>query len=224
MIEERWSAREYQQADGATGVSVVAYFENTTPVGSMKEVAKEAVTRINRQAAWEAVATALAARRPAQPDSAQIRRLLGTLDTTKDEVARRNTLFWLGLFGKNDPAVQEKLLSLFRTSKDQRVRQAAVEAIGMLGIQEARPDVEAVLKGAKKLGDWDNSDTEQVWYLLRALGRLGEGDLRSRVPTSDVNKRRLLIELAQFQETGEIPAMTEAEKEELAKARKNVRG
>ena len=73
----------------------------------------------------------------AEPDPAQVKRLLGMLDTTKDDVAQRTTIFWLGLVGKNDPAVKERLLTVFRTNKVQNVREASAEALGMMGIQEA---------------------------------------------------------------------------------------
>jgi hypothetical protein len=201
----------------------VTYFEGTTPAWSMKEVAKGAVSRIYRQAAWESSAAALSAAYPGAPDPAQVRRLLGTLDTSKDDEVRRTTIFWLGLTGQGDPAVKEKLLAIFRTSKDQSVRQASVEAIGMLGIQEARGEIEAILSG-KKIGDWDNSDTEQVWYLLRALFRMGQSNLASLIPKTDLKQRSMLRDLVSFQETGEIPPMSESERQELEKARKNPRG
>jgi len=145
------------------------------------------------------------------------------LDTTKDDVAQRTTIFWLGLVGKNDPAVKERLLTVFRTNKVQNVREASAEALGMLGIQDAREGAEAALAGTKKVGDWDVSDTEQAWYLLRYLGRIGVGDLASRFPKADMKMRRVLTELVRFQEAGEMPRMSETEQQELEKARKNVK-
>ncbi|MGH9317773.1 MAG: hypothetical protein ACRD1P_11800 [Thermoanaerobaculia bacterium] len=201
----------------------VTYFEGTVPVVSMKEVARKAVTRIYRQAAWEATAATLASSFPVEADPARVRRLLGTLDTTKDDDALRTTIFWLGLVGENDPAVKEKLFAIFRTSKTQNVRQAAAESLGMLGVQDAREEMEAILAGKRKVGDWDNTDMEEDWYLLCSLHRLGVGDLRSRIPKSEINMRRLLTELVQFKETGEIPRLSESEQQELEKARKNLK-
>lgn len=201
----------------------LTYYEATVPVMSMKEVVKEAVSRIYRQSAWEAAAGALSANFQAEPDPGHVRRLLGTLDATKDDVAQRTTIFWLGLVGKNDPAVKEKLLAIFRTSKVQNVREASAESLGMLGIQDAREEAIAALAGTKKVGDWDVSDAEQAWYLLRYLGRLGVADLGSHFPKADVKMRRILTELVRFQEAGEMPRMSETEQQELEKARKNVK-
>lgn len=200
----------------------VTYYEATTPVGSMKEVAREAVTRIYRQAAWEASATTLSAAHAAAADPPQVKRLLSSLATTKDVMVRRSGIFWLGLVGKDDPAVKEKLLFLFRTNKDQTIREAAAEAIGMLVIQEAREEILAALDGAKKVGDWDVSDAEQAWYLLKAASRLGVTDLRSHIPKADMKMRKALTDLAQFLETGEIPRMSETEQQELEKAKTNI--
>ena len=200
----------------------LTYYEASVPVMSMKEVVKEAISRIYRQAAWEAAAGTLSASFQADADPAQVKRLVGTLDATKDD-AQRTTIFWLGLVGKNDPAVKEKLLAIFRTSKVQNVREASAEALGMLGIQDAREEAEAALAGTRKVGDWDVSDTEQAWYLLRYLGRLGVGDLGSRFPKADLKMRRVLTELVRFQEAGEMPRMSETEQQELEKARKNVK-
>ena len=201
----------------------VTYFEGAVPVMSMKEVVTKAVTRIYRQAAWEVAAKTLAAGFPAEADPVQVRRLVASLDATKDDDAQRTTVFWLGLVGRNEPAVKEKLLAIFRTSKTQNVRQAAAESLGMLGIQDAREETEAILAGARKVGDWDNTDMEEDWYLLRSLHLLGVGDLRSRIPKAEVNMRRVLTELVQFQETGEIPRMTETEQQEMEKAKKNLK-
>ena len=213
----------------------VAYWDQTNTVWSLKEVQREALTRIYRQAAWEATAAVLAAAYPGNANPAALRRLLAVLDSSASDATRGTVLFWLGLTGQNDAAVRERLLLLFRTSREQRIREGAVEAIGMLGIEEARPDIEAILSGSRKVGHWDNQDPGEDWHLLRALYRMGQTDVSIFLPRIEgppdlgwlewlplaplkVTACRcdpglaMIADLVRYQQTGEIP-LTGAERQ-----------
>jgi hypothetical protein len=196
----------------------LTYYETTVPKMSMKEVVTGAISRIFTHAAWQAASTALLKHLPLEPDMAQIGRVVEGLDRQEKEILARQAIFWLALAGQSGPPVKDKLLALVRTSEDQDVHQAAAEAIGMLGITEAKEDLAAILAG-KKAGGWDNTDNEHVWYLLRALGLLGEADLRARIPKVKINMPSKLEDLVVFQETGAFPEVTQAEAEKQEKAR-----
>lgn len=200
----------------------VTYFENTTPAMSMKEVTREAISRIYQLAAWEAVAAALVEPLGLKANPERLSRLLASLDATKDEIVNRRRAFWLGLVGAGERAVAEKLLGVVRTSKDPRYRQGAAEALGMLRAPDAGPELSRILT-SPAYGDWNREDTEQVWYVLKALGKLGETDLAAKIPSVKLNARSKLVSLVRFLETGEIPTPTAEEARELAKARANLK-
>jgi len=164
-----------------------------------------ASARLYRQAAWETAAATLLAARPAAADPARIAGLLSMLDSSKDAEVRRSAIFRLGIAGKDNPAVKEKLLRIFRTAKERSLREGAVEAIGMLGIDEAKEEILGALDGTKKVGGWDASDREQAWYLIKAAHRLGVQDLQSHLPKTDEESRTSLADLARFLQTGENP-------------------
>jgi hypothetical protein len=115
--------------------------------------AMSAVNYIYCRAAWEAASRTLLSQYPLQPDPDAIARLLKVLDTKGDDYRRADAAFWLGLTGKNNPAVAEKLFSLFRGEKDQTVRESAAVALAMLASPGAREEIEAVLAGSKKLAE-----------------------------------------------------------------------
>ncbi len=206
---------------GANGESLgtrsfrFVFFENTTPVGSMKEVSREAVSRILLQAAWQATARTLGEQFDLVADSARLAALAGKIDGLKDEASAREAVFWLGLAGKGDALVVTKLRSLLG-SDAQRVHEAAAEALGLAGASEARADLEAILGGAKR-GGWDVTDLEHVWYLAHGLLLLGTEDLASRLPRKDLQPVEKLDDLLRFHATGETPPLTEAERQKLAK-------
>lgn len=198
----------------------LTFYENTVPVMSMKEVVSEAISRIFTHAAWQATATTLLNHLALEPDPVQIGQVVDGLDRHKEEVPARQAIFWLALARQGGPPVKDELLAILRTSDAQKVHQAAAEAIGMLGIAEAREDLLAILAGTRKAGGWDNTDNEHVWYLLRALALLGEPDLRARIPNVKLNMRSKLEDLVRFQESGAVPEVSQAEAEKLEKARK----
>ena len=63
---------------------------------------------------------------------------------------------------------------------------------------------------------------------LRSLGEGGQPEeesrtLNSHFPKAGMKIRRVLTELVRFQEVGEMPRMSETERQELEKARKNTK-
>jgi len=202
----------------------LTFWEDTVPVGSMKEVAKGAVSAIYSQAAWQAVAEAILDGRDLPADEEGFARVLAQLDSSKDEVAVRKAIFWLGIARHPSPAVKEKLLAILGSSKERRHHQAASEALGLLGVQEAAPRIQAILSGQEK-GDWDVTDSEQVWYLLHGLALLGEKDLSSRIPAdpkNEIKPRSKIDDLLSFHAGGPAPKMCVEAKEKLAKAKEKL--
>jgi len=200
----------------------LAGFDHTHAATSVKEVGRESISRIYLRAAWEAAARTLLAQYPAEPDPREVERLLAAMDANKDDIARTFWILWLGLTGKGNPAAAEKLLSVYRREENQRVAQSAAVAIGMLGIADARAEIEAVLTGSKKLPEWDPSDVEEAWHLLHSLALFGATDLGSKIPATK-NMRTKLVQLVQFHETGQIPPLSPKESEELAEAKKKLK-
>jgi hypothetical protein len=184
--------------------------------------AMPAVNYIYCRAAWEAASRTLLSQYPLRPDPDAIARLLKVLDTKGDDYRRADAAFWLGLTGKDNPAVAEKLFSLFRGEKDQTVRESAAVALAMLGSPGAREEIEAVLAGSKKLAEWDMSDLEETWQMLHCLALMGETNLGAKVPASHKGKSRLM-ELVRFLEAGEVPALSPKEAKELVKALKKLK-
>src|SRR5262245_44364730 len=199
-------------------------WEDSVPAGSMKEVAKEAVSRQYAQSAWQAVATALLDERELRRDEEQLRRALELAGSSKEEVPARQAIFWLGITRQSGGPVKEKLLSILGQSKEQELHQAAAEALGLLGVQEAAPEMIAIL-GGKKAGGWDNTDVEQVWYLLHGLALLGDKDLRSKVSSAqrkELNAASKIEDLIAFHEGRKAPVVSEAAAEKLAKAKEKL--
>ncbi len=203
----------------------VAYFDHTLPVMSMKEVTKGAISRIYQQAIAESVSGALRPHVKNPPDGGRLREIVQRIERSPEDadLVRKRLLFTLGLTGLQDPEVNRIVLASFRSGTDQRTRQAAAEAIGLLEITEARPEIEALLAGRTKIGEWDITDVEQVFYLLRALGRLGQSDLRAHLPNVDMNMKPLLDQLIAFVEKGEMPAVREEEQKMAEEARKTFK-
>ncbi len=193
----------------------LVFFENTTPVGSMKEVSREAVSRVLVQAAWQATARALGEQFGLVADPARLATLTAKIDGLKDEAMARQAIFWLGLAGKGDANVTAKLRGLLG-SDAQRVHEAAAEALGLAGASEARADLEAILGGAKR-GGWDVTDLEHVWYLAHGLLLMGADDVAAKLPRKDLEPVEKLDDLLHFHATGERPPLTAAEQEKLAK-------
>lgn len=193
----------------------VAFYENTSPAMSMKEVTREALSRIYTQAAWEAIAALLVPQYALKGDPAALARVLDAMGSDKDEIRNRRRAYWLGVLGKDDPRVRTKLLDVFRNSKDPRFREGAVEALGRFGATEARDDILKALSGAP-LGDWKIKDAEQAWYLVKALWMMGETDLAAKVPPP--HRKQIADEIA-FLTTGELPPLGQKESQELSKAR-----
>ncbi len=202
----------------------ITMWDDTVPAGSMKEVAKEAVSRIYAQSAWQAVATALLDQRELRRDEEQFRRVLEQAGTSKDKMPARQAIFWLGITRQSGSPVKEKLLAILGQSEERQLHEAAAEALGLLGVHEAAPEMIAIL-GGKKVGDWDNTDTEQVWYLLHGLALLGEKDLRSKIPSAQGKEMRAaskIEDLISFHQGGKAPLMSEAAVEKLAKAKEKL--
>jgi hypothetical protein len=198
----------------------LAYFENTTPMMSMKEVAKEAVSRIYHQAVVEAVVTTLQDQFPGAAEPAALERVLTAAKTSTEQVTARELVFMLGLTAKGHAPTQNGLVELYQTSKTQRVRQGALEAVGMLGVTAQAADLQAMLSGAKKYPDWDMTDMEEVWYVLKALHLLGVKDLSGKIPAGEMKGGARLGALVEFLRSGTIPPLTAQEADLLAKARK----
>jgi hypothetical protein len=200
----------------------VTFYENTVPVGSMKEVASEALSRIYQQAMWRATADTLIEHFDLVADPAEIQRAVDHLGTIKAEIPARQAIFWLALTRHAEDPVRSALLTLFRDSDKQRVHQAAVEAIGMLGITEARDDIYAFLSGEKKFGGWELDDQEHVWYMLNALALLGDQDLEERIPDVDLYMRETLTLLIAFHENGTFREIGPNELAKIEKSRQKL--
>ena len=214
-----------KSSDGAvlrSRTTRVVYWEDTTPVSSIKEVVREAVGRIYTQAAWETTVGILLEQWPSTAEKAELNRLLALARGPGEDVERREAVFWLGLVGRGDGSVSEGLVGLFRASKDQKIAEGAAEAIGMLGIASARAELEGVLSGSVRLPDWENNDTENVWYLLKALAALGTPDLEGRIPPG-IKLRAKLTDLLRFVEKGAFPELTEAQREDLEKGKQKLK-
>lgn len=171
------------------------------------------------RAAWEATARTLLTAFPKKAEPAAIQRVLSSLATAKEEAAS-HAVFWLGIAGGDDASVAEKLLSLFRSAEDQTIYEWSALSLARLGAPGAREELEAVLSGAKKLGEWDpREDAEEAFTLVNALGTLGVADLGAKVPPTLQRHRERVSDLVHFLATGEIPKMSPKLSEELAKAR-----
>ncbi|HJU84364.1 MAG TPA: hypothetical protein VJ600_09140 [Holophagaceae bacterium] len=202
----------------------LTYYENTTPAMSMKEVVKEAVSRIYHQAALEAVMTTLQEQFPGAAEPASLANVMAVLKTTTNDDSAREVVFLLGLTGKEDPATKDAVVSLFRTSPSQRIREGALEAVGMMGIASQTEDIQSLLAGKVKIGAWDKDDTEEVWYMLKTLHLLGVPDLKARIPVSDkLSGGARLKTLVEFMDSGKIPPLTDSEKASADKLRQNTK-
>ncbi len=204
-----------------------AFYEHRTPKGSMKEVTTHALSRIYEQAAWQVTVGILTEQFAPEPDLDQVRLVLDRMGDYDKEVPGRQAIFWLGISGIDTPDVREGLLEVFRSHEDQKVHQAAAEALGLLGIEETRVEIAAVLSGDVVLGEWDLTDNEQVWYLMHALALLGETDLASHMPDADMRMRSAVEDLIRFHEADELPqlgatalAKLEKNRDKLAKKRR----
>ena len=201
----------------------LTYYENTTPAMSMKEVVEEAVSRIYHQAVTESVVSTLQAEFPGAAEPRALAKTMATVQTSQDEIAARELVFLMGLTGREDQATKDGVVALFRTAKGQRVREGALEAVGMLGVANQASDIQGLLSGKQKIGDWDKDDTEEVWYMLKSLHLLGTPDLAHQIPVSDkLNGGARLKTLVDFMDNGQIPALSEKEKQGVEGLRKNA--
>lgn len=174
---------------------------------------------IYARAAWEAAAQTLSAAYPKKADPAALQRVVSSLATAKEDAAA-HAVFWLGLAGGDDPAVAEKLFSLFRGAEDQTMYEWAALSLARLGAAGAREELEAILSGSKKLKEWDpREDAEEAATALRALAILGEADVASKIPPTIQRHRERLTELAQFLSTGAMPKPSAKLEAELQKAK-----
>jgi hypothetical protein len=167
-----------------------------------------------------AAAHTLSAAYPKKADPAALQRVVSSLATAKEDAAS-HAVFWLGLAGRDDPAVTEKLFSLFRGAEDQTIYEWAALSLARVGASGAREELEAILSGSKKLKEWDpREDAEEAATALRALAILGEADVASKIPATIQRHRERLTELAQFLATGAMPKMSPKLAQELEKAKK----
>ena len=197
----------------------VAFFDYAFPKTSMKQVVEKGVSRIYTLAAWQATAQTLVEAYALAPGPAMLSELSSRIETEKDEDQAREVVFWLGLSGRGSEAVKASLLDRFAKSKKQKVYQTAAEAMGLLAIADASGDIHDLLAGKKKIGSWDIEDVEQVWYLIHALGLLGEKDLQTRMPPGKLRMTTKLEDLIRFHEMRESAAPTAALQKMVDKAR-----
>ena len=195
----------------------LAYYEHTTPIMSMDEVAEEAISRILHQAVLEAVVATLHEQFPGAADPAALQHLLETARNGSDEILSREAVFLLGLTAGEDPATRKGLVDLVQTANAQRVRQGALEAIGMLGMKEQVSPIQDFMTGKQALKNWDIEDTEEVWYLVKALSLLGVKDIKQMLPTKGLRGGARLGILARYMATGKIPELSVAAKAGQAK-------
>lgn len=176
----------------------------------------EVVTAIYLRAAWEATARTLLGHFPKKPEPEAVQRVLASLGATTDKYQRSYAIFWLGLVGRDNADVADKLFALFRQHEDQITYEASAVALARLGAPGAREEFEAVLSGSKKLKEWDpRNDAEEAFILLHSLAILGVTDLGPKVPPTLQRHREKLPVLVLFHQTGEIPKPTTKEVEEL---------
>jgi hypothetical protein len=199
----------------------VAYYETEVPGMSMKEVTTEALSRLYAFAAWRATIPTLLDAFEIRVPPETLRHVAKLVDAEKKEERAREYLYWLGLTGRGDAEVRAELLARFRNSDEQKVHQTAIEALAMLGASDLREEIRDRLAGKTKSGGWDITDNEQVWYLVRALGLLGDKGLEAAIPASLESMRAKVVDLARWQETGELPkpGPKEIKEYEQAKAR-----
>ncbi len=200
-------------------------YETTNPVGSMKEVSREAVSRLFSHAAWQVTSASLIGHLGLTANGEEIELAATRMGGIENSNEAHHGLFWVGLAGHRSPALDETLLGLFRNHDEQGHRQVAVETLGMLGSEVAKEESRDLLEGAQRSEQWDMEDNEQIWYLLRGLHLLGVGDLEELIPVNEeLAMRSKLVELVLFQETGQIPELSPADKEKedksIAKGRK----
>ena len=178
--------------------------------------AEEVLSAAYLRAAWEATVRTLLDHFPKKPEPEAVDRLLASVSSTRDEYRRAYPIFWLGLVGRDHPAVAEKLYALFRESEDQTTYEAAAIALARLSAPGAREEFEAMLAGSKKWKEWDpRGDAEEAFILLHSLALLGVADLGPKIPPTLQRHREKMPDLVRFHQTGEIPKPTPKELEEL---------
>jgi len=178
--------------------------------------AQEVVSAAYLRATWEATVRTLLGHFPKKPEPEAVARVLASLDATRDEYQRSYPIFWLSLAGHDDPAVAEKLFTLFRQNEDQTTYEGAAVALARLAAPGAREEFEALLSGSKKLKEWDpRDDAEEAFTLLHSLAVLGVAEIGPKVPPTVQRHREKLADLVRFHQTGEIPKPTQKEIEEL---------
>lgn len=208
--EIRTALKSVDGAELGAGSFRVANWETS------RAAAQEVVSAAYLRAAWEATVRTLLSHFPKKPEPEAVGRLLASVAATRDEYQRSYPIFWLGLVGRDDPAVAEKLYSLFRGSEDQTTYEAAAAALARLDAPGAREEFEAMLSGSKKWKEWDpRGDAEEAFTLLHALAILGVTDLGAKVPPTLQRHREKMPDLVRFHQTGEIPKPTQKEVEEL---------
>ena len=185
-----------------------------------KKLTGDSLAFLYERLAWEVTAKTLVSGLGLKPDPAQVRKLLA-FPGMKNQFVKGTAVFWAGFASEGDPAAIERLYQLFRTDKGQRVYQEAAIALARAKAPGAAEELEAVLTRKKKLEEWETNDTEQVWYLLHALGILGVKDLTSKIPRTD-NLQAELRDVVNLDETGKLPATSPGETTALEKAKAEV--
>ena len=199
----------------------VAYYDGAVPKWHMEDVSDKAISRIYSLAAWQTVATVLRAAWGLEPDRTAVQAVAAKVDAQGDEDVAREMIFWLGLVAHGDEATTARLLAWVGSSHKQMVFQTSAEALGLLGVAEARERLQAALAG-KKVGGWNATDDEQVWYLVHAMALLGEKDLQPLVPKDEIRMRSKIDELVAFHTSGTLPGPSSAEANEIEAALKEL--
>ncbi len=200
----------------AEGAELAAKSYRVASWETSRQAAQEIVSAAYLRATWEATLRTLLDHFPKKPEPEAVQRVLISLDATRDEYSRSYTIFWLGLVGFDNPAVAEKLYTLFRQSEDQTTYEGAAVALARLGAPGAREEFEALLSGSKKLKEWDpRDDAEEAFTLLHCLAILGVTDLAPKVPPTIQRHREKMPGLVRFHQTGEAPKPTPKEIEVL---------
>lgn len=169
----------------------------------------EAISGFFARAASFATARALTAFFPRAADPAAVGRLLAGLDSA-DPAARGRAAFWLGIAGGNE--VEGKLLPALRKETDLAAFSQIAAALAAIGSPAAREEIAGMLSGAGKEKVRDPSRPEDAWVLLHASALFGDKEVSSKIPPVKEWRARL-TDLARFEASGDLPAVSPAEAE-----------
>jgi hypothetical protein len=169
----------------------------------------EAISGFFARAAWQATARALLAFFPRAADPAAVARLLAALDSA-DPAARGRAAFWLGITGGSD--AEGRLLPALRKETDLAAFGQIATALAMLSAPGAREEVAGMLSGGAREKTRDPSKPEEAWVLLHASALFGDKEVTSKIPAVKEWRGRL-TDLARFESSGDLPAISPAEAE-----------